>query len=236
MFIKIGTYFMKVLVLNGSPKKVSDTMVLTNHFLKGLNKDNEFDIHIINLIEKNIKPCLGCFKCWKNDDGKCIQEDDQNEIMEEYQNADIVIYSFPLYSYAMPSHMKAFVDRLIPFNKMIMKDINGHIVHVPRVDLSKQKLLFISGCGFPHFEGNFDGLKIMLRNKFRGQGDMIFVSEAPMLNEESAKPLTEPLLKKFVAAGEYYAKNFTITPEMKKELETPMLDKDIYLKIANSQK
>ena len=103
---------MKVLVLNGSPKEKSDTMCLTNSFLKGLNKNNEFDINIIHLIKKNIKPCLGCFKCWKNEEGLCVQDDDQKAIMDEYQKADIVIYSFPLYSYAMPSHLKAFVDRL----------------------------------------------------------------------------------------------------------------------------
>ncbi|MCR5333259.1 MAG: flavodoxin family protein [Bacilli bacterium] len=225
---------MKVLVLNGSPKEVSDTMCLTNSFLKGLNKEKGFEVKVIRLIEKNIKPCLGCFACWKSADGKCIQKDDQNEIMEEYKNADIVIYSFPLYSYAMPSHLKAFVDRLIPFNKMTMKEVNGHVVHAPRVDLSHQNLLFIAGCGFPNFEGNFDGLEIMIKNKFGPKAMTLFVSECPMLNEEEARPLTEPLIKKFELAGEYFAKHLDITPEMKKELETPMLDKNEYIKIVNS--
>ena len=227
---------MKVLVLNGSPKEKSDTMCLTSAFLKGLNKNNEHEIKIIDLIKKNIKPCLGCFLCWKNADGKCIQEDDQNEIMEEYKNADIIIFSFPLYSYAMPSHMKAFVDRMIPFNKMTMKEVDGHIVHVPRVDVSNKKVIFISGCGFPNFEGNFDGLKIMIRNKFGPKVTTIFVSEAPMLNEEEAKPLTEPLLNKFVDAGEYFNKNMALDENIKKELETPMLPKEVYMQIVNSLK
>lgn len=227
---------MKVLVLNGSPKDKSDTMCLTNAFLKGLNKDNKFDIHIIHLIKKNIKPCLGCFKCWKGEGGQCIQEDDQNEIMEEYKSADIVIYSFPLYSYAMPAHLKAFVDRLIPFNKVTMKVVDGKVRHVPLVDLSKQKRLFICGCGFPNFRGNFDGLDIMIKNKFGKDSLALYVSECPMLNEEAAKPLTEPLLNKFVKAGEYYAEHLTITAEMKKELEIPMLDPETYIKIANSQR
>lgn len=227
---------MKVLVLNGSPKDKSDTMCLTNAFLKGLNKDNKFDIHIIHLIKKNIKPCLGCFKCWKGEDGRCIQEDDQNEIMEEYKNADIVIYSFPLYSYAMPAHLKAFVDRLIPFNKVTMKVVDGKVRHVPLVDLSKQNRLFICGCGFPNFHGNFNGLDIMIKNKFGPDSLAVYVSECPMLNEEAAKPLTEPLLNKFVKAGEYYAEHLTITKEMKEELETPMLDMETYIRIANSQR
>ena len=225
---------MKVLVINGSPKEISDTMVLTSSFLKGLNKNNNFDIKIIHLIKKNIKPCLGCFKCWKNENGKCIQSDDQEEIMNEYISSDIVIYSFPLYSYAMPSHLKAFVDRLIPLNKMTMKEKDGHIVHLPRVDLSKQKKIFICGCGFPNFEGNFDGLDIMLKNKFGKDILPIYVSECPMLNEKEAESLTKPLIEKFRKAGEYFATNLDIPSDIKTELETPMLDKETYIKIVNS--
>lgn len=225
---------MKVLVINGSPKEKSDTMCLTNSFLKGLNKENKFDVHIVDMIKKNVKPCLGCFRCWKGESGECVIHDDQKEIMDEYKEADIVIYSFPLYSYAMPSHLKAFVDRLIPFNKMTMKEKDGRMVHVPRVDLSHQKLLFIVGSGFPNFEGNYDGLDIMIKNKFGRKAMTLYVSECPMLNEEEAKPLTEPLIKKFEKAGEYFAEHLEITPEMKKELETPMLDKETYIRIANS--
>ena len=227
----------KILVINGSPKaEHSDTMCLTNAFLKGLNKDNEYEVNIMHVLKMNIKPCLGCFKCWKNEEGLCVQEDDQKLIMDAYEKADVIIWSFPLYSYAMPSHLKAVVDRLIPFNKMTMKEKNGHIVHVPRVDLSSKHIIFICGCGFPNFEGNFDGLDIMIKNKFSSNHTQIYVSEAPMLNEEEARPLTEPLLAKFVKAGEYYAKNFAIPEEMKKELETPMLPKEVYIQIANSRK
>ena len=56
---------MKILVLNGSPKKKSDTMVLTKAFLSGMDKDGGHSIEIINVIEKKIKPCMGCFSCWK---------------------------------------------------------------------------------------------------------------------------------------------------------------------------
>ena len=134
----------------------------------------------------------------------------------------------------MPSHLKAFVDRLIPFNKMTMKEKDGRIVHVPRVDLSKQKKLFIVGSGFPNFEGNYDGLDIMLRSKFGKDITTLYVSECPMLNEPDARPFTAPLLEKFEKAGEEYAQNLAISAETKKELETPMLDRDTYLKIANS--
>ena len=225
---------MKILVLNGSPKDKSDTMRLTSSFLKGMKKRKDLEIEIIHLIKKNIRPCVGCFRCWKNNEGQCFQDDDQKEIMDKYEKADVIIWSFPLYSYAMPSHVKAVVDRLIPFNKMTMKEVNGHIVHVPRVDLRDKKLLFISGCGFPNFDGNFDGLKIMIENKFGANAETVFVCEAPMLNEKEAEPLVKPLLAKFVSAGEYYSKNLSLSKKIKKDLETPMLPKETYIKIVNS--
>ncbi|MBQ7995680.1 MAG: flavodoxin family protein [Bacilli bacterium] len=225
---------MKILVLNGSPKDKSDTMRLTSSFLKGMKKRKDLEIEIIHLIKKNIKPCVGCFRCWKNNEGQCFQDDDQKEIMDKYEKADVIIWSFPLYSYAMPSHVKAVVDRLIPFNKMTMKEVNGHVVHAPRVDLSSKKLLFIAGCGFPNFDDNFEGLKIMIENKFGPKAETIFVSETPMLNEKEAEPLTTPLLNKFVEAGKYYSLNLSLSEKIKKELETPMLPKETYIKIVNS--
>ena len=226
---------MKVLVLNGSPKmERSDTMVLTNSFLKGLNEKQEHNINIIHVNKLNIRPCIGCFYCWGNKEGKCIQQDDQAMIMKEYEEADLIIWSFPLYSYSMPSQIKAVLDRLIPFNKMTIKEVNGRIVHMPRVDLSSKKVLFIVGSGFPTFEENFKALKIMVRNKFGPNAQMLCISETPMLNEKDARPLTEPLIIKFEQVGKKYNLECHLTEEDKEELEKPMLDKESYIKIVNS--
>ncbi|MBQ1629026.1 MAG: NAD(P)H-dependent oxidoreductase [Treponema sp.] len=46
---------MKILVLNGSPKcEKSDTMHITNAFIKGMNEKSNQDVHIINVIEKKL--------------------------------------------------------------------------------------------------------------------------------------------------------------------------------------
>ena len=72
---------MKVLVLNGSPKKKSDTFRLTEAFLKGMGMDRH-EIHVINVIDKKIAPCRGCFGCWQRKDGHCVIRDDQNGILD----------------------------------------------------------------------------------------------------------------------------------------------------------
>ena len=99
---------MKILVLNGSPKQKSDTFRMADAFLKGLNRSHENEVHIINVIEKNIAPCRGCFGCWQKQDGHCVIQDDQNKILDLYRTSDLIIWSFPLYCYGMPSHLKAF--------------------------------------------------------------------------------------------------------------------------------
>ena len=116
---------MNVLVLNGSPKKKSDTFRLTNAFLKGLNKTKEHEVNIIHVMEKDIAPCRGCFGCWQKLDGHCVIQDDQNDILDLYRRADVVIWSFPLYCYGMPSHLKAVLDRTIPLVKMDMVPLSS---------------------------------------------------------------------------------------------------------------
>ena len=226
---------MKILVLNGSPKEKSDTFRMTEAFLKGLNRNGEHEVNVIRVIDKDIAPCRGCFGCWERMDGHCVIEDDQNAILDIYRDADIIIWSFPLYCYGMPSHLKAFLDRTIPLVKMKMVQTeDGTVRHVALADFSKIHTLVICGCGFPDWDGNFDGLKIMCRNGF-GNLDMVCVPETPMLNVPAAAPLADPKLARFEAAGEEYAAALTLSPETVAELESPMIPKEMYIRIVNGE-
>lgn len=226
---------MKILVLNGSPKEKSDTFRMTEAFLKGLNRNGEHEVNVIRVIDKDIAPCRGCFGCWERMDGHCVIEDDQNAILDIYREADIIIWSFPLYCYGMPSHLKAFLDRTIPLVKMKMVQTeDGTVRHVALADFSKIHTLVICGCGFPDWDGNFDGLKIMCRNGF-GNLDMVCVPETPMLNVPAAAPLADPKLARFEAAGEEYAAALTLSPETVAELESPMIPKEMYIRIVNGE-
>ena len=224
---------MKVLVLNGSPKKKSDTFRMTEAFLRGLNKNQEHEVQIVNVIDKKIAPCRGCFGCWQKLDGHCVIEDDQNALLDEYRSADIIIWNFPLYCYGMPSHLKAFLDRTIPLVKMDMRqEENGRVRHEALVDFSRIHTVVLCGCGFPDWEGNFDGLKMQCRQCF-GNLEMVCVPETPMLNVPEAAPLADPLLASFEKAGEEYAASLKLSAETIARLETPMIPKEMYINIVN---
>ncbi len=224
---------MKVLVLNGSPKKKSDTLRMAEAFLRGLNKNQEHEVQIVNVIDKKIAPCRGCFGCWQKLDGHCVIEDDQNALLDEYRSADIIIWNFPLYCYGMPSHLKAFLDRTIPLVKMDMRqEENGRVRHEALVDFSRIHTVVLCGCGFPDWEGNFDGLKMQCKQCF-GNLEMVCVPETPMLNVPEAAPLADPLLASFEKAGEEYAASLKLSAETIARLETPMIPKEMYINIVN---
>lgn len=224
---------MNILVLNGSPKKKSDTFRLTESFLKGLNREGEHDVRVVNVIEKKIAPCTGCFGCWQKMDGHCVIDDDQNGILDLYRAADLIIWSFPLYCYGMPSHLKAVLDRTIPLIKMEMRqEDDGRVRHEALADFSRMHTLVICGCGFPDWEGNFDSLRMQCRQCF-GNLDLVCVPEAPMLNVPQAAVVADPLLESFEKAGEEYARSLTLSPETVARLETPMIPKEMYIRIVN---
>ena len=224
---------MRILVLNGSPKKKSDTFRLTDAFLKGLNRVGEHEVCIVNVIDKKIAPCHGCFSCWQLEDGHCVIPDDQNAILDVYRDADLIIWSFPLYCYGMPSHLKAVLDRTIPLVKMKMvRQPDGSVRHEALVDFSRVHTVVICGCGFPHWEGNFDGLKHMCKTCF-GDPVMVCVPETPMLNVPAAAIVADPLLNRFEEAGAEYAANLRLSAETVAALETPMISADEYIRNVN---
>ena len=224
---------MRILVLNGSPKKKSDTFRLTDAFLKGLNRVGEHEVYVVNVIDKKIAPCHGCFSCWQREDGHCVIPDDQNAILDVYREADVIIWSFPLYCYGMPSHLKAVLDRTIPLVKMKMvRQPDGSVRHEALVDFSRVQTVVICGCGFPHWEGNFDGLKHMCKTCF-GDPVMVCVPETPMLNVPAAAIVADPLLNRFEEAGAEYAANLRLSAETVAALETPMISADEYIRNVN---
>lgn len=224
---------MKILVLNGSPKAKSDTMVLTNSFLRGIEKTGTHEIHIIDIIKKNIAPCRGCFGCWQIGNGQCVINDDQNEILKLYPEMDLIIWSFPLYCYGMPGHMKTVLDRTIPLIQKRMEVKDGRTQHTSSVDFSKIHGVVICGCGFPNYEHNFEGIQRQCELAF-GNLVQIYVPETPLLNIPEAEPVAKTKREAFEKAGEEYVKSFSLSPKTIENLQSLMIPKDEYINNINS--
>ena len=121
---------MKILVLNGSPKRdKSDTMHITRAFLEGMRDAAPQEIHEIDVIDRHIEYCTGCFACKRNS-GTCIYDDDMRAILEEILDSDLLLFSFPLYCYGMPAPLKALLDRTMPLSSIAMRKVGDRYEHV----------------------------------------------------------------------------------------------------------
>ena len=225
---------MKILVLNGSPKRdQSDTMHITRAFLEGMKEAVDAEIHTIHVIDKHIEYCTGCFSCMKNG-GKCIHDDDMQKILEEILSSDLLIWSFPLYCYGMPAPLKALLDRTLPLSSMAMQKVGDRYEHVGQADFSHLRYLMICGCGFPNSRHNFEPAVAQFKQCFRDDHTIITVAESPMFNVPQAAIVTEPRLALIKQAGKQYAETRKIDAELMAKIEVPMIPEEQYAAIVNA--
>jgi len=147
---------MKILAVNGSPTKSKGmTDVTMNNFLEGAKAEGA-DVEYIQLSEKKINYCTGCFSCWVKTPGTCIFKDDMPEILEKIKAADVLVLGTPLYVDGMSAQTKTFIDRIIPLVQPEIDFVDGHNRHRKRLDRVPD-IVLLSVCGFYELD-NFDGL------------------------------------------------------------------------------
>ncbi len=222
---------MNILVINGSPyMENSTTLKLTKKFLEGMNETAE----TVNTAELNAAPCRACYACWTKTGGKCVQKDKASEVLEKMRNAELLIWSVPLYCYSAPSHCKALMDRTLCFNSPeIYRDQKGLSHHYGYEDGSKKAVLISSG-GLPDVEGNFDGLLFQLRRMYGENTAAVLCAESALFLSPETENLTYPYLEAVKKAGGEYKASGKISAETQKILNSPMVPKELYIQNSNA--
>ena len=224
---------MKVLVLNGSPKREdSDTLHITRAFLDGMRDVSQQDVTILHAIDRHIEYCGGCFSCMRNG-GSCVHDDDMRDILDQILESELLIWSFPLYCYGMPAPLKAILDRTLPLSSMAMRKVGERYEHVEQADLSHLRFLMICGCGFPNSRHNFEPAVAQFKLCFPGDHTILTVPESPMFNAPEAAVVTAPRLELVRRAGRQYAEHGTIEPSLLAEIGAPMIPEEQYAAIVN---
>jgi multimeric flavodoxin WrbA len=115
---------MKVTIIHGSPdKEDSNTSFVLTSLIKGMEQAGA-KVEIIYTFDLDIKPCIGCFKCWNLHIGKCFMDDDMTNALETLKKTDILIFATPVYS-PLPSKFQNFLNRMVPLMEPILETRNG---------------------------------------------------------------------------------------------------------------
>ncbi|MCM1368445.1 MAG: flavodoxin family protein [Roseburia sp.] len=102
---------MKVTCINGSARNNGSCAYLIGKFADGFNEDVEVITHCVG--DANMHFCKGCKKCYI--DGKCVQSDDVQKIVNDILTSDIVLIAAPSYWADIPAQLKTLFDRTTPY-------------------------------------------------------------------------------------------------------------------------
>lgn len=102
-----------ILVLTGSPRKDGNSDKLADAFIAGARQVGHTTVKYTTA-DKKIKGCIDCQTCFQNGTA-CSVPDDFNELAPLLEQADMVVFATPLYSFSFPSQLKAAIDKFYSY-------------------------------------------------------------------------------------------------------------------------
>ncbi|HBF39415.1 MAG TPA: flavodoxin family protein [Firmicutes bacterium] len=106
---------MKVIAVNGSPRKKWNTAALLQKALDGAESVGA-ETALIHLYDLSFKGCTSCFACKRKDQrhlGQCAMKDDLTNILEKIAECDVLLLGSPIYFSSITGEMHSFLERLL---------------------------------------------------------------------------------------------------------------------------
>jgi multimeric flavodoxin WrbA len=107
---------MKIIGINGSPRKKWNTATLLKNALEGAASQGA-QTEMVHLYDLSFKGCKSCFACKIIDgpsNGRCVQKDELTPLLKKIEEeADGIILGSPIYFGAMTGEMRSFIERLL---------------------------------------------------------------------------------------------------------------------------
>lgn len=124
---------MKVIGINGSPRKGWNTATLVEDALEGAS-DAGAETEMVNLYDLEYTGCRSCFGCKRVgiDDHRCYVRDGLSDVLDRMRAADAVVFGSPVYYSELTSGMVACLERfLFPYTTYSIERATFCPVKVP---------------------------------------------------------------------------------------------------------
>ena len=145
----------------------------------------------VDLSQKKIANCVGCFGCWTKTPGKCVIRDDAVEIYPLIAQSDRVLYVSRVRYGGYDAPMKTMLERSIPVQQAFLRLLDGETHHVQRAVRPKIATILAYGVSDAEEKALFERLvERNARNMNFQSWNTIFCSEehlAEMVQKEVRK-------------------------------------------------
>jgi multimeric flavodoxin WrbA len=203
----------KIVAFNSSPRSndLSKTELILQKFLEGARRAGA-STETVYLRNYKINDCLGCFSCWLQDLGRCVQKDDMSEqLFWRYLQADIAVLATPVYHLTMNARMKCFIERTMPMIDplgMLTRE-GGHPHRFEKVP----KVVVLSVCGY-HDQAMFQALSLTM-HLILGPDLVaeIYRNSSEALTVPEFKPKLDDILAATAQAGEELVRDGKVREE-----------------------
>ena len=192
---------LKSLIVNGSPRERIHTSMIEALEMGLIKAGSEITRRRVYALD--IKPCLGCFTCWRGTPGICTQEDDMGALLPLVAQSDLLLLVTPVYLDGMTGPMKIFIDRLLPLLEGRVEMRGGRLRHPLREGVKRGKIALMSHSGFPEldtFEPLVAHVKAICENLDREYAGEVLVPSGWHLRRRGA---WDEILGLIASAGEY---------------------------------
>ncbi|VFQ45004.1 flavodoxin family protein [Desulfoluna butyratoxydans] len=106
---------MKVLAVNGSPRKKWNTATLLEKALEGAASKGA-ETELVHLYDLDYKGCRSCFACKQKDSksyGACAVKDGLAPVLKGIRDIDALVLGSPIYFGRVTGEMRSFMERLL---------------------------------------------------------------------------------------------------------------------------
>ncbi len=141
---------MNILMINGSPHAAGCTFTALDEMRKVFDAEG-IESEIIHIGNQAIRGCISCGSCSKT--GKCVFDDEVNDIAEKLKDADGLVVGTPVYYASANATLIALLDRLFHSTRFDKRmKVGASVVSARRGGLSAtfdELNKYFTICGMP---------------------------------------------------------------------------------------
>jgi multimeric flavodoxin WrbA len=190
------------------------------------------EVEVVNLHEKKIKYCIGCFTCWTKTPGKCIHKDDMTkELFPKWLNSDLVVYATPLYHYTVNAEMKAFIERTLPILEPFFEERDNRTVHPLRQTPPDAVVLSVAGfLEMSVFDQLSSYVNFLFGRHMRLKAEIYRPAAETLSRMEDKK---QEVLEAMIQAGRELVTSREVSTETLNQIQQPIIDFQTFAQMGN---